>query len=224
MSLYPASFWNILFLLDDQGRELIKQLHLSNEGEDEDERYLSVNKRKRRDIASKSNNGLLNGGRRTGRGGGRGRGRGGRGNTYNSDDDSDDDEESIGSDSSDEQSIASNDLLSDEDLGDKDRNNHDDDDGNNGDDGNDDDDDNDDNVRKRKKKISHLISRRSQASIRNAANAAPTSSYSSGKKAKPTSNRTAASRLRSRNHVIDNWLGDEDGSDAYADLENFLVE
>ena len=34
----------------------------------------------------------------------------------------------------------------------------------------------------------------------------------------------SASRLRSRNHVIDNWLNEEDGSDAYADLEDFLVE
>jgi hypothetical protein len=31
------------------------------------------------------------------------------------------------------------------------------------------------------------------------------------------------SRLRSRNRVIDDWLGEEDGSDAYADLEDFLV-
>jgi hypothetical protein len=31
-------------------------------------------------------------------------------------------------------------------------------------------------------------------------------------------------RLRSRNRVVDAWLGDEDGSDAYADLEDFLVE
>ena len=30
-------------------------------------------------------------------------------------------------------------------------------------------------------------------------------------------------RLRSRNRVVDDWLGDEDGSDAYADLEDFLV-
>ena len=33
-----------------------------------------------------------------------------------------------------------------------------------------------------------------------------------------------SSKLRSRNHVIDNWLDDEDGSDAFADLEDFLVE
>ena len=32
-------------------------------------------------------------------------------------------------------------------------------------------------------------------------------------------------RLRSRNTVIDNWLaGEHDGSDAYADLEDFLVD
>ena len=30
-------------------------------------------------------------------------------------------------------------------------------------------------------------------------------------------------RLRSRNRVIDDWLGDEDGNDAYADLEDFIV-
>lgn len=42
-------------------------------------------------------------------------------------------------------------------------------------------------------------------------NALATSSSSSG-------------RLRSRNSVIDDWLGEEDGSDTYADLEDFLVE
>lgn len=31
-------------------------------------------------------------------------------------------------------------------------------------------------------------------------------------------------RLRSRNIVVDAWLGDEDGTDTYADLEDFLVE
>jgi len=31
-------------------------------------------------------------------------------------------------------------------------------------------------------------------------------------------------RLRSRNHVIDEWLGDEKGEDMYADLEDFLVD
>ena len=30
-------------------------------------------------------------------------------------------------------------------------------------------------------------------------------------------------RLRSRNSVIDEWLEQEDGADAYADLEDFLV-
>ena len=30
-------------------------------------------------------------------------------------------------------------------------------------------------------------------------------------------------RLRSRNRVIDDWLGDEHGDDAYADLEDFIV-
>jgi hypothetical protein len=30
-------------------------------------------------------------------------------------------------------------------------------------------------------------------------------------------------RLRSRNKIIDDWLGDEDGSDGYADLEDFIV-
>jgi hypothetical protein len=31
-------------------------------------------------------------------------------------------------------------------------------------------------------------------------------------------------KLRSRNPVVDRWLQDEDGSDAYADLEGFLAE
>jgi hypothetical protein len=31
-------------------------------------------------------------------------------------------------------------------------------------------------------------------------------------------------RLRSRNVVVDKWLEDEEGSDAYADLEDFIVE
>lgn len=30
-------------------------------------------------------------------------------------------------------------------------------------------------------------------------------------------------RMRSRNRVIDDWLGDEAGDDAYADLEDFIV-
>lgn len=33
----------------------------------------------------------------------------------------------------------------------------------------------------------------------------------------------ASSKVRSRNKVIDAWLCDEDGDDAYADLEDFLV-
>lgn len=36
--------------------------------------------------------------------------------------------------------------------------------------------------------------------------------------------RGRASRLRSRNRVIDSWLEDEDGRDAYADLEGFIVD
>lgn len=40
-------------------------------------------------------------------------------------------------------------------------------------------------------------------------------------KAKPRRNRKK--RLRSRNSVIDDWLEQEDGADAYADLEDFLV-
>ena len=31
-------------------------------------------------------------------------------------------------------------------------------------------------------------------------------------------------RLRSRNRVVDSWLDEEDGSDAFADLEDFLVD
>lgn len=31
-------------------------------------------------------------------------------------------------------------------------------------------------------------------------------------------------RIRSRNKVIDSWLQDETGDDAYADLEDFLVD
>jgi hypothetical protein len=30
-------------------------------------------------------------------------------------------------------------------------------------------------------------------------------------------------RLRSRNKVIDHWLDEEDGSDTFADLEDFIV-
>ena len=36
--------------------------------------------------------------------------------------------------------------------------------------------------------------------------------------------KSSHSRLRSRNKVIDSWLVDEDGSDAFADLEDFLVD
>ena len=39
-----------------------------------------------------------------------------------------------------------------------------------------------------------------------------------------SSNKSSKSKLRSRNDVIDNWLDDEDGSDTYADLEDFLVK
>ena len=47
----------------------------------------------------------------------------------------------------------------------------------------------------------------------------PTSSISlSGSALRP-----ATKRLRSRNSVIDAWLHEEDGTDAYADLEGFLV-
>lgn len=38
-----------------------------------------------------------------------------------------------------------------------------------------------------------------------------------------TSNRRHKSNLRSRNAVIDDWLVDENGSDTYADLEDFVV-
>jgi hypothetical protein len=36
--------------------------------------------------------------------------------------------------------------------------------------------------------------------------------------------RGRAARLRSRNRVVDAWLEDEDGRDAYADLEGFIVD
>ena len=39
-----------------------------------------------------------------------------------------------------------------------------------------------------------------------------------------SSNKSSKVKLRSRNDVIDNWLDDEDGSDTYADLEDFLVK
>lgn len=38
------------------------------------------------------------------------------------------------------------------------------------------------------------------------------------------SHTSSKSKLRSRNDVIDDWLDDEDGSDTYADLEDFLVK
>lgn len=38
-----------------------------------------------------------------------------------------------------------------------------------------------------------------------------------------SASRPATKRLRSRNSVIDAWLHEEDGTDAYADLEGFLV-
>ena len=38
-----------------------------------------------------------------------------------------------------------------------------------------------------------------------------------------SSNKSSRKRLRSRNKIIDDWLDDENGSDTYADLEDFLV-
>jgi len=38
-----------------------------------------------------------------------------------------------------------------------------------------------------------------------------------------SASRPVTKRLRSRNSVIDAWLHEEDGTDAYADLEGFLV-
>ena len=69
-----------------------------------------------------------------------------------------------------------------------------------------------------------------RVSILNAATARPyraEQSYSNKgtKKSKSTlSSSSSSRRLRSRNSVIDDWLGEEDGSDTYADLEDFLVE
>ena len=54
----------------------------------------------------------------------------------------------------------------------------------------------------------------SKKGIKKSKNALPTSSSST----------SSSGRLRSRNSVIDDWLGEEDGSDTYADLEDFLVE
>jgi len=39
----------------------------------------------------------------------------------------------------------------------------------------------------------------------------------------PSSRRGRKVRLRSRNQTVDDWLADEDGTDAYADLEDFIV-
>jgi hypothetical protein len=69
-----------------------------------------------------------------------------------------------------------------------------------------------------------------QVSILNAATAGSRSSLlkrdrgisAGARKSKPSSG--SSRRLRSRNSVIDDWLADEDGSDTYADLEDFLVE
>jgi hypothetical protein len=38
-----------------------------------------------------------------------------------------------------------------------------------------------------------------------------------------TRTRKRKQRLRSRNHVVDDWLEQEDGGDTFADLEDFLV-
>jgi hypothetical protein len=40
---------------------------------------------------------------------------------------------------------------------------------------------------------------------------------------KGSTGRAGKRRLRSRNKVVDDWLGDEGGADSYADLEDFLV-
>lgn len=45
-----------------------------------------------------------------------------------------------------------------------------------------------------------------------------------GGKSSRGGNRKRKRRLRSRNTVVDKWLADEDGSDAYADLEDFIME
>ena len=171
-----------------------------------------MNKRKQQDIARNNKKGLIRSGRAMGRGRGGSRSRGGgrgRGSrsTYNTDSDSDS-EDDIVSDSDDDKSAASDEVLS-EDM-DRDR-----DDGSN-----DESEEEKDRGRKKPLKGQYLISERSLAAITNAARALPASSSYRKKPSK----RTAASKLRSRNNVIDNWLGDEDGSDAYADLENFLVE
>lgn len=44
-----------------------------------------------------------------------------------------------------------------------------------------------------------------------------------GEQVKLSKNKRKKQRLRSRNNIIDEWLEDEDGQDAYADLEDFLV-
>lgn len=43
------------------------------------------------------------------------------------------------------------------------------------------------------------------------------------KKAEKAFSRKKRNRLRSRNNIVDSWLSDEEGSDAYEDLEDFLV-
>ena len=63
-----------------------------------------------------------------------------------------------------------------------------------------------------------------QASISNAASSIPSNRSSSRRTRGVGRTRRASSGLRSRNSVIDRWLKDEDGSDTYADLEDFLVE
>jgi hypothetical protein len=86
---------------------------------------------------------------------------------------------------------------------------------------------NDDQIKKRKKNSSSSdndeddmiqgtkLSLRSQISILNVASEVVSNKGSKNKKSK---------RLRSRNKIIDEWLGPEDGTDAFADLEDFLVE
>jgi hypothetical protein len=74
----------------------------------------------------------------------------------------------------------------------------------------------------KKKRNSNSISRKSRESINKAQGSSKGIRVSTGDKRKLSA--SALRRLRSRNKVIDHWLGDEDGSDAYADLEDFLVE
>ena len=44
------------------------------------------------------------------------------------------------------------------------------------------------------------------------------------KNEKKVNHSSKVKRLRSRNRVVDSWLDEEDGSDAFADLEDFLVD